>query len=65
MQQILNYINGEWIEPNVKEYFDVINPAIGEQIAKTPVEPMAIKRACSHPGVLLAKGMEQEILVQK
>ena len=25
--EILNYINGEWIKLNVKEYFDVINPA--------------------------------------
>jgi len=37
MQKILNYINGEWLEPNVKEYFDVINPATGELIAKTPL----------------------------
>ena len=37
MQKILNYINGEWIEPKVKEYFDVINPATGEVIAKTPL----------------------------
>jgi malonate-semialdehyde dehydrogenase (acetylating)/methylmalonate-semialdehyde dehydrogenase len=37
MQKILNYINGEWIEPNVKEYFDVVNPATGEVIAKTPL----------------------------
>jgi malonate-semialdehyde dehydrogenase (acetylating)/methylmalonate-semialdehyde dehydrogenase len=35
--EILNYINGEWIKPNVKEYVDVINPATGEVIAKTPL----------------------------
>lgn len=35
--EILNYINGEWIKPIVKEYFDVINPATGEVIAKTPL----------------------------
>ncbi len=35
--EILNYINGEWIKPAVKEYFDVINPATGELIAKTPL----------------------------
>ncbi|HNK63978.1 MAG TPA: aldehyde dehydrogenase family protein, partial [Anaerolineales bacterium] len=35
--EILNYINGEWIKPNVKEYFDVINPATGQVIAKTPL----------------------------
>ena len=28
--EILNYINGEWVKPTVKEYFDVINPATGE-----------------------------------
>ena len=27
--EILNYINGEWVKPDVKEYFDVINPATG------------------------------------
>jgi len=35
--EILNYINGEWIKPTVKEYFDVINPATGLVIAKTPL----------------------------
>lgn len=35
--EILNYINGEWIRPVVKEYFDVINPASGDVIAKTPL----------------------------
>ncbi len=35
--EILNYINGSWIKPNVKEYFDVINPATGQVIAKTPL----------------------------
>jgi malonate-semialdehyde dehydrogenase (acetylating)/methylmalonate-semialdehyde dehydrogenase len=35
--EILNYINGEWVKPSVKEYFDVINPATGEVIAKTPL----------------------------
>src|SRR3972149_11856442 len=35
--EILNYINGEWIEPKVKEYLDVINPATGELLAKTPL----------------------------
>ncbi|HEX9840346.1 MAG TPA: hypothetical protein VGA72_13430 [Anaerolineales bacterium] len=33
---ILNYINGERIKPNVKEYFGVINPATGQLIAQTP-----------------------------
>jgi malonate-semialdehyde dehydrogenase (acetylating)/methylmalonate-semialdehyde dehydrogenase len=37
MQKILNYVNGEWIEPKVTEYVDVINPATGELLARTPV----------------------------
>ncbi|KXK13671.1 MAG: methylmalonate-semialdehyde dehydrogenase [Chloroflexi bacterium OLB14] len=35
--EILNYINNEWVKPNVKEYLDVINPATGQVIAKTPL----------------------------
>src|SRR6185503_18568147 len=35
--EILNYINGEWTKPNVTEYFDVINPATGKVIARTPL----------------------------
>jgi len=35
--EILNYINGEWVKPSVKDFFDVINPATGEVIAKTPL----------------------------
>jgi acyl-CoA reductase-like NAD-dependent aldehyde dehydrogenase len=35
--EILNYINGEWVRPNAKEYRDVINPATGILIAKTPL----------------------------
>ena len=35
--EILNYINGEWVKPEVKEYFDVINPATGQVIARTPL----------------------------
>ncbi|MRR52817.1 MAG: aldehyde dehydrogenase family protein, partial [Rhodocyclaceae bacterium] len=34
--EILNFINGEWVKPDVKEYADVINPATGAIIAKTP-----------------------------
>jgi malonate-semialdehyde dehydrogenase (acetylating) / methylmalonate-semialdehyde dehydrogenase len=37
MQKIKNFINGEWIEPNVTDYFDVINPATGDPLAKTPL----------------------------
>jgi malonate-semialdehyde dehydrogenase (acetylating) / methylmalonate-semialdehyde dehydrogenase len=34
---ILNYIDGEWVKPDVKEFADVINPATGELIARTPL----------------------------
>jgi malonate-semialdehyde dehydrogenase (acetylating)/methylmalonate-semialdehyde dehydrogenase len=37
MEKILNYINGEWIEPKVSDYIDVINPAFGSVIARTPL----------------------------
>jgi malonate-semialdehyde dehydrogenase (acetylating)/methylmalonate-semialdehyde dehydrogenase len=36
-KKILNYIDNEWVEPNVRQYVDVINPATGEVIAKTPL----------------------------
>jgi len=34
---ILNYINGEWIKPESREYVDVVNPATGELLARTPL----------------------------
>ena len=37
MTKILNYINNKWMEPKVSEYANVINPATGEVIAKTPL----------------------------
>jgi malonate-semialdehyde dehydrogenase (acetylating)/methylmalonate-semialdehyde dehydrogenase len=37
IMEILNYINGQWVKPDVNEYFDVINPATGVVIAKTPL----------------------------
>jgi malonate-semialdehyde dehydrogenase (acetylating)/methylmalonate-semialdehyde dehydrogenase len=37
MSKILNYINNEWVEPKVNEYADVVNPATGEVLAKTPL----------------------------
>jgi malonate-semialdehyde dehydrogenase (acetylating)/methylmalonate-semialdehyde dehydrogenase len=37
MKPIYNYINGEWVEPEVREYLDVINPATAELIARTPL----------------------------
>ncbi|MDO9302789.1 MAG: CoA-acylating methylmalonate-semialdehyde dehydrogenase [Anaerolineales bacterium] len=41
MKKILNYINGEWVEPKVSEYVDVINPATGAVVARTPVGGVA------------------------
>ncbi len=35
--KILNYINNEWVEPQVSTYAEVINPATGEVMAKTPL----------------------------
>jgi malonate-semialdehyde dehydrogenase (acetylating) / methylmalonate-semialdehyde dehydrogenase len=35
--EILNYINGEWVKPDVAECIDVINPATGQVIARTPL----------------------------
>ena len=37
MMKILNYINGEWVDPKVSEYVDVINPATGVVEARTPL----------------------------
>lgn len=34
MEKVLNYIDGKWTEASGGEYFDVINPATGEIIAK-------------------------------
>lgn len=39
--KILNYINGEWVTPIVSEYVDIINPATGEVMAKTPLSGKA------------------------
>ena len=35
--EILNYINNQWTKPTTTSYFDVINPATGQVIAKTPL----------------------------
>ncbi|MFH1184892.1 MAG: CoA-acylating methylmalonate-semialdehyde dehydrogenase [Chloroflexota bacterium] len=35
--EILNYINGEWSRPKATEFVDVINPATGAVMAKTPL----------------------------
>ena len=36
-QELMNYINGTWQKVNAAQYFDVINPATGKVIAKTPL----------------------------
>ena len=45
--EILNYINGEWIRPDVKEYLDVINPATGALEARTPLCGVAAVNAAA------------------
>jgi malonate-semialdehyde dehydrogenase (acetylating)/methylmalonate-semialdehyde dehydrogenase len=35
--KIMNYINGEWIDPVVTEFVDVVNPATSELLARTPI----------------------------
>ncbi|GAB4504052.1 MAG: CoA-acylating methylmalonate-semialdehyde dehydrogenase [Anaerolineales bacterium] len=35
--KILNYVNNEWKEAQVSEHVEVINPATGEMIARTPL----------------------------
>jgi hypothetical protein len=49
--EILNYINLERVKPDVKEYYDVVNPATGPVITQTP---LSAKSGCGAP----AKGME-------
>jgi len=51
MDKIKNYIKGEWLEPNVPNFADVVNPATGKVIARTPLcssaEVTAAARAAS------------------
>jgi malonate-semialdehyde dehydrogenase (acetylating)/methylmalonate-semialdehyde dehydrogenase len=37
MEKIYNYINGKWVESAVPDFSDVINPATGAVIARTPL----------------------------
>jgi malonate-semialdehyde dehydrogenase (acetylating) / methylmalonate-semialdehyde dehydrogenase len=37
MDKIKNYINGEWLDPNVSSFVEVVNPALGKVIAQTPL----------------------------
>ena len=47
MEKILNYINGEWVEPAVSEFVDVINPATGKVIARTPLSGANVVEAAA------------------
>jgi len=37
MQKIMNYIGGEWVEPQSTEFFEVVNPATGALLTRTPL----------------------------
>ena len=41
MQRVKNYVNGEWVESEAKEFGDVWCPATGEKIAETPFSTAA------------------------
>ncbi len=34
---LMNYVNGKWVESRTKDYLPVMNPSIGQQIAKVPL----------------------------
>ena len=38
-QKVLNYIDGEWRNSQAGDFFDVVNPATDELLAKTPLSP--------------------------
>ncbi len=35
--EVLNYIDGKWIKPDAEEALDVVNPATGELMTRTPL----------------------------
>ena len=37
-EQLLNYINGEWVAANATEFLDVKNPATAELLAQVPMD---------------------------
>lgn len=41
MEKIWNYINNQWVESRAVEGVDVINPATGELLARTPLSTLA------------------------
>jgi acyl-CoA reductase-like NAD-dependent aldehyde dehydrogenase len=45
---ILNYIDGSWVSAEAAEAFDVINPATGDLLARTPLcGPREVEQAAS------------------
>ncbi len=56
MQKILNYINGEWVEANVTEFVDVINPATDAVIARTPLSRAADVEAAANAAAAALPG---------
>ena len=57
--KILNYINNEWVEPDVESYADVLNPATGEVIARTPLCGQAEVDAASRAAAQAFPGWRQ------
>jgi malonate-semialdehyde dehydrogenase (acetylating) / methylmalonate-semialdehyde dehydrogenase len=49
--EILNYINGKWVKPQATEYVEVINPATGVVMAKTPLSGKDAIEAAARAGV--------------
>ena len=39
--RIPNYINGEWVDSNAREWADVVNPATSESLGKVPISDAA------------------------
>lgn len=37
IREVLNYIGGKWVEAHASEFLPVMNPSIGQQIAKSPL----------------------------
>ena len=37
MEKVMNYIDGKWVEPRSMDLLDVVNPATGELLARTPL----------------------------
>lgn len=41
MEAVPNYIVGNWIESQATEFVEVVNPATGGKLARTPLSPAA------------------------